>query len=110
MRVVISACTHKAFSYGLMPLARLKLGPIRAANDDNAQSNRPDLRPAFRTKRAAYGRSEFVIALLVLIAGIVTLPFIQRLAMPITTAAEKRPTLLPGSPIAPVLLQPQENG
>lgn len=110
MRVVISACTHKAFSYGLMPLARLKPGPIRAANDDNAHFNHPDLHPAFRTKRAAYGRSEFMIALLVLIAGIITLPLIQELAVPLTTAAEKRPMLLPGSPIAPALLQPQENG
>jgi hypothetical protein len=36
MKVVISACSNKAFSYGLMPLAHLKLRPLMAVNDNNA--------------------------------------------------------------------------
>lgn len=119
MRVVISACTHRAFSYGLMPLARLMLRPLDAVNDNHVQSQvRSGIAPsnylgsslAFHTKRVAYGRVEFVIAVLVLIMGIFAVPLLQTLAVPIMTASEERPEILSGSPIAPALLQPRENG
>jgi hypothetical protein len=44
------------------------------------------------------------------VAGIITLPLLQGLAVPIMTASEERPEVLRGSPIAPTLLQPQGNG
>jgi len=110
MRVVISACTHTAFSYGLMPLARLKLGPICAENDNSARSKHPDNPLAFHTRRAAYGRAGPVIAMLALVAGIIALPLVKSLAVPVMTAGEGRPKVLHGSPIAPELLRPRENG
>ena len=110
MRVVISACTHTAFSYGLMPLARLKLGPIYAENDNKAHFEQPDSPLALYTRRAAYGRTGLVIAMLALVAGIIALPLVKSLAVPVMTAGEGRPKVLHGSPIAPALLQPRENG
>jgi hypothetical protein len=110
MRLVISACTNKAFSCGLMPLARLKLGPLSAANDNDAQSNLPRNALATHAKRAAYGRIGLILAVLVLVGAVIALPLLQGLVVPIMTASEARPTVIRGSPIAPVLLQPQENG
>ncbi|KLK89496.1 hypothetical protein AA309_31100 [Microvirga vignae] len=116
MSVVISACTNKACSYGLMPLARLKLRPPDAVNDNAAQlqvrlgidpSKRPGSSVAFHTRRAAFGRAELIIALLVLVTGIVALPLLQAVTIPIMTASEQGPEVLRGSPIAPALLAPQ---
>jgi hypothetical protein len=110
MRVVISASTHRAFSDGLMPLARLRLQPLDAVNDNDVQSRHPKSTVAFHTRRAAYGQTELIITLLVLVAGIVAMPLLQGVAMPITNASEQRPEVLRGSPIAPTLLPPQGNG
>ena len=110
MRVVLSACTNKALSCGPMPLAHLKLRPLIAVNDNNAVFSPPKSCHPFHGKRTAYGRAEFVIAVLALVAGIITLPLLQGLAVPIMTANEVRPKVLRGSPIAPTLLQPQGNG
>jgi hypothetical protein len=110
MRVVHSACTNKAFSCSPMPLARLKLRPIIAVNDNNALFSPPRSCHPVHRKRAAYGRAEFIIAVLAVIAGTITLSLLQGLAVPIMRASEERPKVLRGSPIAPTLLQPQGNG
>ena len=110
MRVVLSACTNKAFSYGLMPLAHLKLRPLMAVNDNNALFSPPRSCLPAHSKRAAYGRAEFILAVLAVVAGIIRLPLLQGLAVPIMTANEARPKVLRGSPIAPTLLQLQGHG
>jgi hypothetical protein len=110
MRVVLSACTNKAFSCGPMPLAHLKLRPLVAVNDNNAVFSPPRSCHPFQGKRAAYGRAEFIVAVLAVVAGIITLPLLQGLAAPIMTANEARPKVLHGSPIAPTLLQLQGHG
>ena len=110
MKVVTSACSTKAFSYGPMPLAHLKLRPLIAVNDNNAVFSPPKSCHPFHGKRAAYGRAEFIIAVLAVVAGIIMLPLLQGLAVPIMTANEARPKVLRGSPIAPTLLQLQGHG
>lgn len=110
MRVVLSACTNKAFSCGPMPLAHLNLRPLIAVNDNNAVFSPPKRCLPFHGKRAAYRRAEFIIAVLAVVAGIIALPLLQGLAVPVMTASEERPKVLRGSPIAPTLLQPQGNG
>jgi hypothetical protein len=110
MRIVISACTDKTFSCGPTPLARLKLRALDAVNDNNALFSPPRGCLTFRSRRAAYGRVGFIVAVLVLVTGITALPLLQRLPAPLTTASEERPEVLPGSPIAPALRKPQANG
>ena len=110
MRVVLSACTNKAFSCGPMPLAHLKLRPLTAVNDNNAVFSPPKSCHPFHGKRAAYGQAEFIIAVLAVVAGIIALPLLQGLAVPIMTASDERPKVLRGSPIALPLQEPQENG
>jgi hypothetical protein len=110
MRVVISACSNKAFSHSLMPLAHLKLRLLMAENDNNALFSPPRHCLPLHGKRAAYGRAVFIIAVLAVVAGIITLPLLQGLAVPIMTASEERPKVLRGSLIAPTLLQPEGNG
>lgn len=110
MRVVISACSNKAFSHGLIPLAHLKLRPLIAVNDNNAPFSPPRHCLPSYSRRAAYGRAAFIIAMLAVVAGIITLPLLQGLALPIMTAKEARPKVLRGSPIAPTLLQLQGHG
>jgi hypothetical protein len=110
MRVVLSACTNKAFLCGPMPLAHLKLRPLIAANDNNAVFSPPKSCHPVHRKRAAYGRAEFIIAVLAVIAGIIALPLLRGLAVPTVTASEERPRVLRGSPIAPTLVQAQGNG
>ena len=109
MRVVLSACTNKAFSCGPMPLAHMKLRPLVAVNDNNAVFSPPKSCHPFHVKRAAYGRAEFIIVVLAAVAGIIALPLLQGLA-PVMMASEERPKFLRGSPSAPTLLQPQGNG
>ncbi len=110
MRGVLSACTNKAFSCGPMPLAHLKLRPLIAVNDNNAVFSPPKSCHPFHGKRAAYGRAEFIIAVLAVVAGIIALPLLRGFAAPIMTASEERPKVLRVSPIAPTLLQAQGNG
>ncbi len=110
MRVVLSACTNKAFSCGPMPLAHLKLRPLIAVNDNNAVFSPPKNCHPFYGKRAAYGRAEFIIAVLAAVAGIITLPLLQGLAVPVMTASEETPKVLRGNPVSPNLLQTQGNG
>jgi hypothetical protein len=110
MRAVISACTLRAFSTGPMPLARLRPGPTEAANDNNAQSRHWKCTVAFHTRRAAYARAKLIITVLVLVAGIVAMPLLQGLAVPIMSTSEQRPEVLRGSPITPALLSQQGNG
>jgi hypothetical protein len=110
MRVVLSACTNKAFSCGPMPLAHLQLRPVIAVNDNNALFRPPKSCHPFHGKRAAYGRTAFIVAVLAVIAGIITLPLLQGLAAPIMTANEARPKVFRGGPIAPTLLRLQGHG
>jgi hypothetical protein len=110
MKVVISACSNKAFSYGLMPLAHLKLRPLMAVNDNNALFSPPRSCLSAHSTRAAYGRAAFILAVLAVVAGIITLLLLQGLALPVMTASEERPKVLRGSPIAPALLQLQGHG
>jgi hypothetical protein len=110
MRVVISACTHKAFLYGLMPLAHLKLRPIHAVNDNNALFSPPRSFVASHTKKAAYGRAGVIVAMLVLVVGIISRPLFQGLAGPVTTASDERSKVIRGSPTAPGLLPPRQKG
>jgi hypothetical protein len=110
MKFVISACSNKAFSYGLMPLAHLKLRPLMTVNDNNALFSPPRSCLSAHSKWAAHGRAEFILAVLAIVAGIITLLLLQGLALPVMTASEERPKVLRGSPIAPTLLQPQANG
>jgi hypothetical protein len=93
-----------------MPLAHLKLRPLIAVNDNNAVFSPPKSCHPFHGKRAAYGRAEFIIAVLAAVAGIIALPLLQGLAVPIMTASKERPKVLRGSPGAPTLFQPQGNG
>jgi hypothetical protein len=110
MRVALSACTNKAFSCGPIPLAHLKLRPLLAVNDNNAVFSPPKSCHPFYGKTAAYGRAEFIIAVLAVVAGIIALPLLQGLVVPVKTASEDRPKVLRGHPIAPIFLPPQENG
>jgi hypothetical protein len=110
MRVVLSACTNKAFSCGPTPVAHLKLRPLIAVNDNNAVFSPPKSCHPFHGRRAAYGRAEFIIAVLAVVAGIITLPLLQGLAVPVMTASEEKPKVLRGSPVSPNLLQTQGNG
>jgi hypothetical protein len=120
MRIVISACTNRAFSQGLMPMAQLRFGQMDAENDNGAhfQAARLSRSPSKRVESArpsysgqrAYGGAGHVIAVFALVAGIVAMPLLQKLAEPIMTAREEGPKVFRGSPIAPALLQVQENG
>jgi hypothetical protein len=38
MRILISACTDRAFTVGLMPMAHLTIGSASAVNDNSAQT------------------------------------------------------------------------
>ncbi len=119
MRIVISACTNRAFSQGLMPLAQLRFGQMDAENDNGAHfqarlsrspsKRRENSRSSYPGQRA-YGGAGHVIAVLALVAGIIAMPLLQKLAEPIMTAREEGPKVFRGSPIAPTLLQLQENG
>jgi hypothetical protein len=93
-----------------MPLAHLKLKQLTAMNDNNAVFSPPRQCLPFHGKRAAYGRAAFIVAVLAVVAGIIMLPLLQGLAVPIMTANEARPKIFRGSPIAPTLLQPQGHG
>lgn len=59
MRILISACTDRAFTGGLMPMAHLMIGSASAVNDNTAQTqSRWRLRlhrghPADLTRQAA---------------------------------------------------------
>ena len=110
MRVTISAYTHRAFSHGPMPLAHLKLRPLEAVNDNNAVFSPPRGCLTFPRRRVAYGRGGFIVAVLALVAGIIALPLLQELSAPLILASEGRSKVLRGSPSAPTLQQPQENG
>jgi hypothetical protein len=110
MRVMISACSPKAFSRGLIPLAHLKLRSLTAVNDNNALFSPPRNCLSSHSRRTAYGRAAFIVAVLAIMAGIIMLPLLQGLAVPIMTANEARPKVLRGSPIAPTLLQLQGHG
>ena len=119
MRIVISACTHRAFSDGPLPLAHLRLRQLVAVNENAAQPkvklgidrpHPPGSTLAFHTKRMAYGRVELIIVVLALVAGSVAMPLLQGFAVPIMTTSEQRPEVFRGSPIAPALQSPQENG
>jgi hypothetical protein len=119
MRVVISACTHKAFLHGPMPLAHLKRRPIGALNDNDAQSPfalrlNPSKHPrsvfALRPERTAFGRAELIVAVVTLVVGILAGPLLQGFSAPVITARQGMPEVLRGSPVAPALLQAQENG
>ncbi len=119
MRSVISACTNRAFSQGLAPLAQLRFGQMSAENDNGAHfqarlsrspSKRRKSRRSSYPRQRAYGGAGHVIAVLALVAGIVAMPLLQKLTEPIITAREEGPKVFRGSPIAPALLQFQENG
>jgi hypothetical protein len=62
-----------------MPLAHLKLRPLIAVNDNNAVFSPPKSRHPFHGKRSAYGRAEFILAVLAAVAGIIALPLLQGL-------------------------------
>jgi hypothetical protein len=87
-----------------------ELRPLIAVNDNNALFSPPRNRLPSHSRRAAYGRGAFIVAVLAIVAGIIMLPLLQGLAAPITTANEARPKVLRGSPIAPTLLQLQGHG
>jgi hypothetical protein len=110
VKVVISACNNRAFVYGPMPLPHLKLRPLTAVNDNNALFSPPKRGLPVHGKRAAYGRAEFILAVLAIVAGIITLPLLQGLAVPLMTASEEGPKVLRRSSVGPNLLQPQRNG
>jgi hypothetical protein len=76
MRVVLSACSTKTFSYGPMPLAHLKLRLLIAVNDNNAVFSPPRNCLPSHSRRAAYGRAAFIVAVLTIVAGIITLPLL----------------------------------
>jgi hypothetical protein len=91
MKVVISVCSNKTFSYSLMPLAYLNLRPPMAVNDNNVLFSPPRTCHPLHGKRAAWGRAEFIFAVLAIVTGLITLPLLQGLAVPMTTASEERP-------------------
>ena len=93
MRAAMSAGPNTPFVGRLMPMARQAGSSF-----------------ALRPRRAAFGQSALIIAVTALVAGIIALPLLHGLAVPLLTASEMRPELLRSSPIAPALLQPQENG
>ena len=108
MKVVISVCSNKTFSYSLMPLAYLNLRPPMAVNDNNVLFSPPRTCHPLHGKRAAWGRAGFIFAVLAIVTGLITLPLLQGLAVPMTTASEERPTVLRGSPGTPNPLQPHD--
>ena len=100
-------------------MAHIKHAPIEAVNDNDAQSPfalrlNPSKLPrsvfALRPKRTACGRAELIIAVATLVAGIIAVPLLQELSTPVVTSSTGRPEVLRGSPVAPALLQPHENG
>ncbi|MXQ12248.1 hypothetical protein [Microvirga makkahensis] len=81
-----------------------------AVNDNNALFSPPRSCLSSHGKRAVYRRVAFIIAVLAIVAGIITLPLLQGFAVPIMAASEEGPEVLRGSQIAPTLLQPRGNG
>jgi hypothetical protein len=110
MRVIVSACTNEAFSYGLMRLAHLNLRPPIAVNDNNALFSPPRRVRPVHGKGAAYGRAALIIAVLAVVAGIMALILLQGIVDPTITASEQKHEILRSIPTAPTLLQPQGNG
>jgi hypothetical protein len=107
---MISACTHKAFSHGPIPLAHLKRRRLDAVNDNKALFSASRGCAAFHSRREAYGRASLIVAMLALVAGITALPLLQGLSAPFVTASKGRPEALRGGLIAPTLLQSRRNG
>jgi hypothetical protein len=120
MKAVLSYCSARMFSTGLLPMVAMSPRQARAAlNDNDAQYHCEfPVEPcepggsarSLHTGSAAYRLTRHVVAGLALAVGILALPLLQGLVVPVMTASQDRPELIRGSPIAPALLQLQENG
>jgi hypothetical protein len=93
--------------------------PAVTVNDNDARPevklsiNPPEHRESagpLHRDRAVYRQVAYLTAALVLLAAIVTLPLLQGLVIPGMTTSVGGPEIIRGSPIAPVLLQPQRSG
>jgi hypothetical protein len=111
---LICMCTDGAFSNGLLPLARVSLKPVPAANDNNpwlqnrwgANRSKRVAGPLPRWPvRRAYGWPELILAVVTLAAGIVAAPLLQGLSQPVMTARGNEAGFLQSSPVAPTLPQ-----
>ena len=89
-----------------------------AVNDNDLQrhigftvelSNQRGSSPSRHSKRAAAGLTGHVIAALALVSGILTLPLLQGLVVPATTASGSSSDIIRGSTIAPTLLESYED-
>ncbi|KFG70373.1 hypothetical protein JH26_04890 [Microvirga sp. BSC39] len=58
----------------------------------------------------ANGLTRRAIVAIALVSGILALPLLRNLEVPAATSREARPDVIWGSPIAPALLEPQEDG
>lgn len=119
MRTVLSYCLERVFSMGLLPMVAMSPRQSEAAVNDNTSpqvglrgdpSKHPESAGSLRPELSPYGRAGHVLAALVLVACILAVLLLKGLVLPVLTASEERPEVLRGSPIAPALLQPQEDG
>jgi hypothetical protein len=120
MKTVLSYCSARAFSAGLLPMVSMSHPqPAVTVNDNDARPevklsiNPPEHQESagpLHRDRAVYRQVAYLTAALVLLAAIVTLPLLQGLVIPGMTTSVGGPEIIRGSPIAPVLLQPQRSG
>ena len=120
MKTVLSYCSARMFLKALLPMVTMSPRQCEdAVNDNDLQrhtgftiepSNERGSTPSLQPKRAAYELTRHVVAAIALVAGILALPLLQDLVMPVTTTSGARSEVIRGSPIAPVLLELQEGG
>ncbi|MBD2749895.1 hypothetical protein IC232_24785 [Microvirga sp. BT688] len=116
MKTLLSYCSARMFLSGLLPMVAMSPRQSDGAENDNDLHRRIEFTvepfsqrgstPSLYSRRAASGLTGHVFAALALVAGILALPLLQRLAVPTTTASEARSDIIEGSPIAPTLLEP----
>src|SRR3712207_4273972 len=92
LRVPVSANPWPLFNAGLVDESHHGF----AVNDNNALFGRPRDYVTFCSRRAAYGRAGFIVAVLSLVVGITALPLFQGLPATLIKASEERPEVLPG--------------
>ena len=120
MKTILSYCSARVFSMGLVPMVALgRPQPDVAVNENHAA---PSLglnvdstkyrrgANSHRFDAAAHEQAGKFIALLVLAVAVVALPLLQELMESEMTVGADRPELIRGSPIAPSLIQPRANG
>ena len=120
MRTVLSYCSARMFLRGLLPMVAMSPRQPRGAVNDNDPQHRigpiverwkqQGKTPFPHSKRIANGLTGRAIAAIALVTAILALPLLRSLEVTATTSRQARPDVIRGSPIAPVLLVPLEDG